>query len=181
MAFLAPMIGTISTVASVGGTILTAAGAIQQGREEKARAMYEQKVQQQQADEAQASSQRDAIEQRRQGNMIMSQQRAALAGSGGNMTDPSVIDLMGDTNDKVQLAVDTETYKGEQQARGFNDAAKVAGVNAANAMRAARLKAVGSIFDGVSSMYSRFGEPQKKPTEASNVQLPYGSAPIRAR
>lgn len=174
MAFLAPMIGTISTIASIGGTLLSAAGAIQQGREQKARYEYEQKVQTQAADEAQAASQRDAIEQRRQGNFILSQQRAALAGAGGDMTDPSVIKLMGDTNEKVQLAVDTETYKGDQQARGFNDAAKVAGVNAQSAMQAARLNALGSIFEGVSSMYTRFGSPQKKPTTASGVSLPYG-------
>jgi hypothetical protein len=174
MAFLAPVLASVGQIAAIGGTLLSAAGAIQQGREQKARYEYEQKVQTAAADEAQAASQRDALEQRRQGNFLLSQQRAALAGSGGDMTDPSVIKLMGDTNEKVQLAVDTEAYKGDQQAKGYNDAAKVAGVNAKSAMQAARLNALGSIFEGVSSMYSRFGQPQKKPTTSSGVQLPYG-------
>lgn len=174
MAFLAPVIGSIGQIAAIGGTILSAAGAIQQGREMKARYEYEQKVHRQQADEAEASSQRDAIARRREGNFLLSRQRAALAGSGGSLTDPSVIDLMGDTNEQVELAVDTDIYKGQQQAKGYNDAAAVAGVNANSAMQAARLNALGSIFDGVSSMYTRFGQPQKKPTTASGVQLPYG-------
>ncbi|MGE8105149.1 hypothetical protein ACQKP1_15830 [Allorhizobium sp. NPDC080224] len=172
---LAPVLTAVSAIATVGGTILSVAGAMEQGREEKARFEYQKKVNEQQADEAQAASQREAIARNREGRLLMSQQRAALAGSGGNLTDPSVIDLMDDTKEQVTLASQTDLYKGEQQARGYNDAAKVAGYDAGAAMRKARLNAMSNLFSGVSSMFDRFGQSSMKPKAGgSSVAMPYG-------
>lgn len=168
LAALAPL----AQIAAIGGTLLSTAGAIQQGREQEARFQYEQKVAAMQADEAEAASQRDAYARNREGQFILSQQRAGLA-AGGSLDDPSVIDLMGDTQDQIGLAVDTEIYKGKQQARGYNDAAAVAGVNAKNAMSAAYLNAGANLFSGISSMYSRFGQQAKKTAPTSSVKLPY--------
>ncbi|WAX93612.1 hypothetical protein N7E70_018215 [Aminobacter sp. NyZ550] len=153
---------------------MSVAGAMQEGREQKARFQYEQKVAAMQADEAAAASQRDAMARYREGKHLLSQQQAAIAGSGGNMTDPSVIKIMGDTAERVELAAETDIYKGEQQARGYNDAAKVAGYNAESAMRAARIRAAGNLFSGMSSMFSRFGESNKKTQTSTSVSLPYG-------
>jgi len=167
MGFLTPVLGAIGTIMSVAGTI-------QEGREQKARFQYEQKVAAQQADEAAAASQRDAMARYREGRQLLSQQQAAIAGSGGTMTDPSVIDIMDDTSERVRLAAETDIYKGDQQARGYNDAAKVAGYNAESAMRAARIRAAGSLFSGMSSLFSRFGESNKKTESPTSVALPYG-------
>lgn len=172
---LAPVLTAVSTIATIGGTILSVQGAMEQGREEKARFQYEQKVAAQQADEAKAASQREAMARYREGRMLLSQQQAAIAGSGGNLTDPSVIDLMDDTKEQVTVAAQTDIYRGEQQARGYNDAAKVAGYNAESAMRAARLNAMSNLFGGVSSMFSRFGQSSQKPVTGSpSVKMPYG-------
>jgi len=168
MGFLTPVLGAIGTIMSVAGTI-------QEGREQKARFQYEQKVAAQQADEATAASQRDAMARYREGRHLLSQQQAAIAGSGGTMTDPSVIDIMDDTTERVRLAAETDIYKGEQQARGYNDAAKVAGYNAESAMRAARIKATTNLFSGMSSLFSRFGESNKKTATSSTVTPPYPS------
>ena len=166
MGFLTPVLGALGTVMSVAGTM-------EEGREQKARFQYDQKVAAQQADEATAASQRDAMARYREGKYLLSQQQAAIAGSGGNLTDPSVMDVMGDTTERVTLAAQTDIYKGEQQARGYNDAAKVAGYNAESAMRAARIKAAGELFSGMSSILSRFGEPNKKAEKAPSSELPY--------
>jgi hypothetical protein len=168
MGFLTPVLGAIGTIMSVAGTI-------QEGREQKARFQYEQKVAAQQADEAAAASQRDAMARYREGRQLLSQQQAAIAGSGGTMTDPSVIDIMDDTSERVRLAAETDIYKGDQQARGYNDAAKVAGYNAESAMRAARIRAAGSLFSGMSSLFSRFGESNKKTESPTSVALPYNA------
>lgn len=175
MGFLTPVLGAIGTIASIGGTIMSVAGAMEEGREQKARYQYEQKVAAQQADEATAASQRDAMARYREGRYLLSQQQAAIAGSGGNMTDPSVMRIMDDTTEQVTLAAETDIYKGDQQARGYNDAAKVAGYNANSAMRAARIKAASTLFSGMSTMFSRFGESNKKTATSSAVKLPYGS------
>lgn len=175
MGALAPVLGVIGKVAAVGGTLLQVAGTMQAGREQEARFQYEQKAQEQQADEAQAASQRDAAERHREGQFLLSQQRAAIAGSGGSVAEPSVIDLMGDTQERTTLAAQTDIYKGQQQARGYNDAAKVAGINASNSMSAARLRAGASLFAGVSDMYSRFGQQAMQSRTASGTGAPlYG-------
>ena len=181
MGFLAPVVGALSAVSGVVGTIAGIAGTaaeykgrIEQGKEEKARYQYEQKVNAQQADEAVASSQRDAAQRYKEGQFLLSQQRAAIAGGGGSISDASVIDLMGDTADATAYAGQSEIYKGEQQGRGYDDAAAVAGYNANAAMRAARIGANASLFNGISSMFSRFGQQSSKVATASTVRKPYG-------
>jgi signal transduction protein with GAF and PtsI domain len=155
---MAAVIPIVTAVAGLAGTVMQVQGTLQQGREQQARYEYEQKVQEQQADEAQAASQRDAAARHREGELILSQQRAGIAASGGGLAEGGVIDLMGDTKERVEFAKETELYKGEQQAKGYDDAAKVAGINAENAMKSAQYAAAGQLFSGVTSMFSRFGQ-----------------------
>lgn len=155
------------------GTGISTAGTLSAGAAEKARFEYEQKVADQKADESIAASQRDAEARHREGRFIASRQRAAVAASGGSVGEDSVLDIMADTASDVDLAARTEMYKGEQQARGYRDASKVAGVNANNAMKSAWINAGANLFSGVSSMYSRFGQQAKKTAPASNVVVPY--------
>lgn len=164
----------IAGIAGAAGTALQVAGTLKQGRENKARYQYEQKVDAQQADEAEAASQRDAQQRYREGELILSQQRAAVAGSGGDLSDPSVINLMDDVKDRTAYAADSDIYKGKQQAKGYNDAAEVAGYNADKSMDAAWLSAGASLFGGITDMYSRFGKPARQTTPSSTVKLPYG-------
>lgn len=160
-------------IAGLIGTGIQTLGTLQAGKEEKARYQYEQKVQAQQADEAKAASQRDAAARYREGEFLLSQQRAGIAGSGG-LADPSVIDLMNDTQDETNLAAETEIYKGEQQRRGYDDAAKIAGINAKNAMSRARWQAAGGLFAGVSNMYSRFGQQARATAPSTGSNAIYG-------
>lgn len=166
---------TLALVAGGIGTAVQAFGTISAGREANARAQYEAKVQEQQADEAYSASQRDAAETYRKGQIMLGDQRAAIAGSGGSLTDPSVIDIMGDTGAEIDLAARTDIYKGEQQARGYNDAAVNSRISGKNAQKAAFISAAGDIFSGVSNMYSRFGQQAKTTKTASGSTRPlYG-------
>lgn len=174
MAALAPIMGGIAKVAAVAGTLTQTFGALQAGREQKARYEYEQKVQEQQADEAIAASQRDAAARYREGEFLLSQQRAGIAGSGGSAADASVIDMMGDTAAEVDLAARSDIYRGEQQARGYNDAAKIAGIDAKSAMNRATWQAAGGLFSGVSNMYSRFGQQARATAPATGSNTIYG-------
>lgn len=164
----------IAGIAGGLGTLVQVGGTLQAGREEQARYQYEQKVQAQQADEAQAASQRDAAARYREGRLLESQQRAAIAGSGGSLADASVIDLMGDTAAEVDLAARTEIYKGEQQRRGYDDAAKIAGIDAKNAMSRAKYQAAGGLFAGISNMYSRFGQQARATAPSTGSNRIYG-------
>lgn len=165
---------TLALIAGGIGTAVSTLGTIQAGREAKAQADYQAKVQEAQADEAYASSQRDAAEKYRKGRIMLGDQRAAVAASGGDLTDPSVIDIMGDTEAEIDLAARTDIYKGDQQARGYNDAAINSRISGKNAQKASYISAAGSLFSGISSMYSRFGAQAKTSAPTNNVKLPYG-------
>lgn len=165
---------TLALIAGGIGTAVSTLGTIQAGREAKAEADYAAKQQEMQADEAYASSQRDAAEKYRKGRIMLGDQRAALAASGGDLTDPSVIDIMGDTEAEVDLAARTDIYRGEQQARGYNDAAINSRITGKNAQKASFISAAGNLFSSVSSMYSRFGAQAKATAPRNNVKLPYG-------
>ncbi len=166
---------TLALIAGGIGTAVSTLGTIQAGREAKAQAEYQAKVQEQQADEAYASSQRDAAEKYRKGRIMIGDQRAAIAGAGGDLTDPSVLDIMGDTEAEIDLAARTDIFRGEQQARGYNDAAVNSRITGKNAQKAAFLNAGASLFSGVSNMYSRFGQQARTTATASGATRPlYG-------
>lgn len=165
---------TLALIAGGLGTAAQVMGTITQGNQARAQAEYQAKVQSMQADETKAASQRDAAAQYRQGAYLASQQRAAIAGSGGSLADASVLDLMGDTAAETDLAARTEIYKGEQQMRGLNDAAKNSIISGRNAQTASYIGAAGSLFSGVSSMYSRFGQQAKSVAPASSSNKVYG-------
>lgn len=169
------IIPIVSAGLGLVGSVMQMQGTLQQGREEKARYEYEKKVKEQQADEAQAASQRDAAARHREGELILSQQRAGIAAGGGGLAEGGVINLMADTKDRVGLATETELYKGDQQARGYNDAAKIAQMNADNAMSRARNAAAGQLFSGVTSMFNRFGQMHMNSSSSSSSTAPlYG-------
>lgn len=164
---------TIAMIAGVAGTALDFVGTIRQGQEAKQRHLYEQKVQEQQANEARAASQRAAAARKREGEYLLSRQRAAIAGSGGSTAEQSVLDIMGETAKETDLGVRTELFKGEQQGRGYDDAAIVSGIDARNSVTSSYFSAAGGLFNNVSSMYSRFGQQQRR-TKTAPVMVPYG-------
>jgi hypothetical protein len=151
--------GVLATIASIAGTALSVVGTISAGAQQSAAYKYQAQQDKIAADEAKASSQREAAAQTRQGELIMSRQRAAVAAGGGNTAEPSVIDVMADTGAQADLAARTQLFKGEEQSRGYQDAATIAGINASNARTNSYFGAAGDLFKGITSMYDRFGAP----------------------
>lgn len=152
--------GTLATVASTVGTGLSIAGKLKQGRDARDSLNYQSRIQEQNADLALASGQRAAQDRHRQGELIKSRQRAVAAASGGG-SDQSVINMMGLTEFETKLAADTEIFNAEQQARGFEDQAEVARVNARRSGINGTLNALGTAAGGAASMFGRFAARQK--------------------
>jgi hypothetical protein len=68
------------------------------------------------ANEQRAASQRDAIDQRRQGNLVASRARALAAASGGGVNDPTVTGILGDIDTEAEYRALTARYRGESAA-----------------------------------------------------------------
>ena len=134
----------IETILAIGGSLASAGGTIAgmgsamaagkagkigaalQGQAAMQSAEYRAKQLEQQAQEARASQQRMALETRRKGDLLQSTLRTRAAAGGGSATDNTVMNLAGQIAVRTEYESLLEMYKGENAARGMEDAAKVA-------------------------------------------------------
>ena len=147
----------IGTVLAVASTALSVVGTLQSGKQEEARFNYEAKVREQQADQALAAGQRSAQQRYREGRILQSRQRAVAAAQ-GDTGDKSVLDILGFSERETQLNARTEIANAQNQANSLNDAARIARLDGKNAIRNARLGAIGEAIGGASSIFDRFGQ-----------------------
>jgi hypothetical protein len=184
VAFVDPVtaMAALSGAASIGGTIagmagtsasmktqrqagaLAQAGAAEEGRAAVESANYRATQLRQQAQEARAAQQRVALETRRKGGLAQSTLRARAAAGGGGATDNSVLNLTGQIAGRTEYESLLEMYKGENAARGMEDAAEAAIYQGKVAERGAQYKAAGYGFQtqgtlaaSAGSMASQFG------------------------
>ena len=170
----------IGAAASLAGGLIQAsqaqaaaaaeAAAIQyQGQYQQAAAVYEANQLEQQANEARALAQQEAVRRRREGELLLSRQVAVAAAQGG-AADPSVLTLYGDTFEETELAAGTEIYKGETRARGLIESANIrryegeqaviaGNIQAQAAQTAGRYQSIGSILSGIGGAARIYSQP----------------------
>lgn len=180
-----PMTATmaaVSSLAQIGGTIagmagtaqsaktarqagaLAQAGAAFEGQSAVDAANYKAVQLRQQAQEARASQQRAAMETRRKGDLTQSTLRARAAAGGGGATDNTVLNLTGQIAGRTEFESLIDMFKGENAARGLEDAAKAAIYQGEVAKRGSQYKAAGygyqtagTIAQSAGSMAQQFG------------------------
>lgn len=96
------------------------------------------------AGQERATAQRAAIEERRRAGLLESRARAVAAKSGGGVSDPSVIDLIGDISAEGEYRALTRMYEGETAAQSLELEAK-------ERKRLARAKSISTILSGAST------------------------------
>lgn len=138
-----------STALQAGGTII---GSSAQSRELK----YEAAQLDQQAGQERASSQRGAMEQRRQARLLQSRALARAAATGG-ASDPTVVNILARLEGEGEYRALTALYEGEERARSAEMQAKARRKEAKNVKRAGLIHAGGQILQAGSTMYGRYG------------------------
>lgn len=120
---------------------------------------------------AKASTQRQAMEERRQGRLAASRALAVAAASGGGVSDPSIVDLISRTEGEAHYRASIALYEGEAEARRLRFEAMMGRGNAAlvrsygsadqsageNAAASFNMKAIGKLVEGGSSLYAKYG------------------------
>lgn len=172
----------VSGLASVGGTLagmagtassmkqtrlagaLAQQGAAFEGQAAVDSANYRATQLRQQAQEARAGQQRVALETRRKGGLVQSTLRARAAASGAGATDQTVLGLGEQIAGRTEYESLLEMYKGENAARGMEDAANAAIYQGDVAKRGSEYKAAGygyqtagTLAQSAGSMASQFG------------------------
>jgi len=153
------------------GTGMKAAGQVEAGKAARSTGEAQQRALEYQAQQlttnagqAQAVSQRAAMEEIRKSMLIQSRAMAVAAASGGGAVDPTVMALVSSISKEGQLASETQLYGGEERARGMREQAKATryeGTQRAEAGRtaekASRTAAIGTIISGVTKDWGGYG------------------------
>ena len=152
-----------AAVVSIVGNLKAGDAAKRQGLEQQQAAEYEAEQNRVNAMQAVASAQRDAAEERRQGDLVQSRAIALAAASGGGVTDPGVVTLLSRNAGETAYRSAVALYKGEDDARRLRagaDAASYSGKAAAQAGRerqsAYNTRAFGDMLGGAKSLYDNY-------------------------
>lgn len=134
------------------GTGMQVIGALQQGRAAQNAAQYNASMMDQAAtvERQQASVREDA--QRQQARLLLGEQRAAFAQSGGGMGG-SAGDVMQQSAINAELDALTMRYEGELRARGLNAQAEGERYSGRTAKQNSYFSAAGSILSGAAMAY----------------------------
>lgn len=104
-----------------------------------------------------ASSQRDAIEERRQGNLVMSRAVAVAAASGAGADDPTVVNNIANIAGEAEYRALTALYNGDEEAAGMEAQAAANRRGAKATKTAGLLKAGSTILSAGSSLFGKYG------------------------
>jgi hypothetical protein len=177
----------VAAVAAVVGTVVGGAlqmegynqaadGARLAGRRKLVASQFEAEQLEQNAGQAIAASQREAIEQRRQADLAASRALALAAASGGGASDTSVVNIIANLKGEGSYRSAVALYRGEDQARLMRMGASAKRYEGAVAEEgaafeaagyetmamASAFKTAGSAFDLGKSLYTRYGANSPK-------------------
>jgi hypothetical protein len=123
----APYAGLAATAATVGGTVLEGVSAKNQAEADARAGMQAAEIQKRsleaKAAEERAAAGREAQEKRKEGELLKSRQVALAASSGGGTANPTILDILGDTESRTSYLANSAVYGGEQRAAGLKDQA----------------------------------------------------------
>lgn len=141
---------SFALIAGLAGTALSAVGAIASGNAQSAGLKAQAAAAERQASEERAASQREAMVRAKEARLMMSRQQAVAAASGGGATDPTVLDIMGDTAQQGEFNTQSALYEGEARGRGLEDQAAISRMQARQAKLAGFIGAGSTMLSGVS-------------------------------
>lgn len=113
------IVGALGTAASVAGTIGAGVAA-------KNEANYEAAQMEIKGAEERAAGQRDAMQKRTEGQLVMSRQQAlaAASGAGAGSDAPTIVRMMTDTAAESEYSAQSSMYGGLSRATGLMDSAR---------------------------------------------------------
>lgn len=158
----------------VGGTILSAAGQVQQGyaaeaaAKAQAQALEYQKSQMEvNAGQERAMAQRRAIEESRQKRLAQSALQARSAAGGGGTLDGSVVEIFGDLEEEGQYNANVALYEGEERARDLESGATLKQYEADQERRAGKYARQSSFLQAGATLLSGASSASRANTELS--------------
>jgi hypothetical protein len=171
-------IGLLGTVVSAAGTIAGGAAQKQAAGYQANSFLFNALQYDQMAAEARATGQRADFEKRREGRLAESALTARAAASGGSATDPTALHIGSEIAGRSEYLALTEGYKGENKARGFEDAAMGARMSAQAALAGGQAAQTASYFGAGGTLLSGVGSAFSKNATAGFPGTAAGTSPL---
>lgn len=140
------------------GAVVSAVGAIQQGKAADAAAQYNATISEQNAQIARNDAAMQAVQIERENALRLGAIRAAQGKSGGVANEGSVLDVLGDVAAQGELDRQYAIYQGEQRARGFTNTAQLDRFSGKQAERSGYLRAGSELLSGGSRAYRSYNQ-----------------------
>lgn len=143
---------TLAQGLQVGGTLLSAAGAVSSGNAQNAASEYNAAMLERQGKAEQAVAQRDAQKERKQKELAISRARAVGASSGGGQD----YNLIGDLEEEGEYNALVADWEGAERAAGRRSQAGGERFTGRQAKRAGQLKSFSTLLSGGASFYDKY-------------------------
>lgn len=144
---------SLAVGSSAGSAIDTLVG----GYEQDQAARVEQTQYNQAANNAAATSEREAQNIQLQGKLIQSRQQAVAAASGAGATDPTVMTIEGNTAKQTTYDTLSKIWEGQSEAQGLRYAGQLARYTGKQELLASGYGALNSLVTGGKTMFDRYG------------------------
>ena len=163
-AYIPAALTLAGSVMGYSGANKAASGARLAGARTAGARAFEAKQLRQNAGQEVAASQRAALEERRQANLVASRQLALAAASGAGASDPTVVQMIARTAREGSYRASVALYGGEERARQLRMAAAGKDYEGASALEGAEVQAsayktagVGELLKGGGSLFAKYG------------------------
>ena len=146
------MAAYVGTGLQVAGTLFSGAGQLSQGRAEQRAANLRARQLDREAIAAEAASQREAIEERRQARLLQSRARAVAAAGGGTTTDVGVTEILSRIEREGEFNALSALFEGSEKAAGFRAGAASERYQGKLARQQSRIQALNTFISGGSKI-----------------------------
>ena len=144
-------LGTVGTVASIGGTLLSAKAQMDQADYAKKVAAIEAQNLRDKSNQDAAAGEQAQIQQNRKTDLVLSRARALSAGSGTSATSGDVLNTESQIAGQGNYNALTALYEGQAAARSDNQQADIALFRGQQAEAALPYQVGGTILSGISN------------------------------
>lgn len=152
------MAQAIPAVLAIGGSALSAGGSIISANSQAKELRMQADQLDAQAGLKRASSQRQAIDEKRQARLAVSRGLAVAAASGGGASDPTVVNTLANIEGEGEYRALTALYNGDEEASSMEAQAAANRRGASAVKTAGALKAAGTILSAGAGLFDRYGK-----------------------
>lgn len=146
----------------IASAVVSAYGAIQQGKAAQAAGDYNATINAQNAEIARADARAQAEQVKRENYLRLGSIRAAQGKSGGAANEGSVLDVLGDTAAQGELERQNVIYEGEQRARGYLNTGALEQYKGDTARTGSYYKAGSELLSGGAAAYGAYNSQLKR-------------------